>query len=277
MEPHARRVLRWERAGSRRAAVAMPPSGLVKSDRIGSFHQSSGLTDSRAVALGSSDRRGYRSVRGRRPVSKDSRRPWISEPPTVRSEPASVRWPSPAASCVVRPGRAPEERMPRHIPDRQMDGVALPLITPFLDPGWAPGALPSGGREHRENDHRLQHPIPHQREPKELDLARTGPGEPEHPWSEGLIRQSGPGLGADLRGPRDAVGAHWEDAEVAWWIPLLFAETNPMPLKHCLWRMGLIESPECRLPLTRVTRGHAQTLDAMLQRIANLEATGRIL
>ncbi len=68
-----------------------------------------------------------------------------------------------------------------------------------------------------------------------------------------------------------------EDAEVAWWIPLLFAETNPMPLKHCLWRMGLIESPECRLPLTRVTRGHAQTLDAMLQRIANLEATGRIL
>jgi 4-hydroxy-tetrahydrodipicolinate synthase len=54
------------------------------------------------------------------------------------------------------------------------------------------------------------------------------------------------------------------DAELAWWIPLLFAETNPMPLKYCLWRLGLIESPDCRLPLTRVSREHADVLDAML-------------
>lgn len=47
-------------------------------------------------------------------------------------------------------------------------------------------------------------------------------------------------------------------------IPPLFAEPNPMPLKHVLWRAGLIESPECRLPLTRVSAAHADRLDARL-------------
>ena len=47
-------------------------------------------------------------------------------------------------------------------------------------------------------------------------------------------------------------------------IPALFAESNPMPLKHCLWRLGLIRSPECRLPLTRVTPGTAGTLDGLV-------------
>jgi 4-hydroxy-tetrahydrodipicolinate synthase len=43
------------------------------------------------------------------------------------------------------------------------------------------------------------------------------------------------------------------------WTPLqrliakLFEEANPMPLKHCLWRQGLIASPECRLPLTSIS------------------------
>src|SRR6185436_2684526 len=33
-------------------------------------------------------------------------------------------------------------------------------------------------------------------------------------------------------------------------VPLLFKEPNPVPIKHCLWRQGLIASAECRLPLT---------------------------
>jgi 4-hydroxy-tetrahydrodipicolinate synthase len=43
----------------------------------------------------------------------------------------------------------------------------------------------------------------------------------------------------------------------------LFAEPNPMPVKHCLWRQGLIASPECRLPLTRVSRALADELDRL--------------
>ncbi|PYM70086.1 MAG: 4-hydroxy-tetrahydrodipicolinate synthase, partial [Candidatus Rokuibacteriota bacterium] len=31
--------------------------------------------------------------------------------------------------------------------------------------------------------------------------------------------------------------------------------------KHCLWRQGLIQSPECRLPLTRVSEALARELD----------------
>jgi len=46
-------------------------------------------------------------------------------------------------------------------------------------------------------------------------------------------------------------------------VPLLFAEANPMPIKHCLWRQGLIASPECRLPLTRISDGLARQLDAL--------------
>jgi 4-hydroxy-tetrahydrodipicolinate synthase len=47
--------------------------------------------------------------------------------------------------------------------------------------------------------------------------------------------------------------------------PLLFREANPMPIKHCLWRQGLLRSPECRLPLTRVSPGLAAELDATLE------------
>jgi 4-hydroxy-tetrahydrodipicolinate synthase len=34
---------------------------------------------------------------------------------------------------------------------------------------------------------------------------------------------------------------------------LLFAEPGPAPIKHWLWRIGLIDSPELRLPMTPVT------------------------
>jgi 4-hydroxy-tetrahydrodipicolinate synthase len=47
-------------------------------------------------------------------------------------------------------------------------------------------------------------------------------------------------------------------------VPRLFQEANPMPIKHCLARQGLIKSPECRLPLTRVSDTLAGELDREL-------------
>jgi 4-hydroxy-tetrahydrodipicolinate synthase len=48
-------------------------------------------------------------------------------------------------------------------------------------------------------------------------------------------------------------------------IPLLFREANPMPIKYCLWRQGLLQSPECRLPLTKVSPGLAAELDRAMR------------
>jgi 4-hydroxy-tetrahydrodipicolinate synthase len=48
-------------------------------------------------------------------------------------------------------------------------------------------------------------------------------------------------------------------------VPLLFREANPMPIKHCLWRQGLIASPECRLPLTRISEELAAQLEPALR------------
>ena len=47
-------------------------------------------------------------------------------------------------------------------------------------------------------------------------------------------------------------------------VPLLFREPNPMPIKHCLWRQGLIASAACRLPLTRVSDALARDLDRLV-------------
>jgi 4-hydroxy-tetrahydrodipicolinate synthase len=70
------------------------------------------------------------------------------------------------------------------------------------------------------------------------------------------------------------VGRHFarndvDGARAAWQplaplVPLLFAEANPMPIKHLLWRQGLIASPECRLPLTKISDALARRLDAHL-------------
>jgi 4-hydroxy-tetrahydrodipicolinate synthase len=46
-------------------------------------------------------------------------------------------------------------------------------------------------------------------------------------------------------------------------IPLLFKEANPMPIKHLLWRQGLLRSPECRLPLTRISAALQQELEPL--------------
>lgn len=55
----------------------------------------------------------------------------------------------------------------------------------------------------------------------------------------------------------------WAGLEHA--IALLFRESNPMPIKYCLWRQGLIASPECRLPLTRVSATLAAQLDELME------------
>ncbi|MBV8166825.1 MAG: 4-hydroxy-tetrahydrodipicolinate synthase [Alphaproteobacteria bacterium] len=47
-------------------------------------------------------------------------------------------------------------------------------------------------------------------------------------------------------------------------VRLLFAEPNPAPLKHVLWRQGLIASPELRLPMTGISAELAVRLDALL-------------
>jgi 4-hydroxy-tetrahydrodipicolinate synthase len=47
---------------------------------------------------------------------------------------------------------------------------------------------------------------------------------------------------------------------------LLFAEPNPAPIKHWLWRMGLIDSPELRLPMTQVGDALAARIDAEMAR-----------
>ena len=51
-------------------------------------------------------------------------------------------------------------------------------------------------------------------------------------------------------------------------IPKLFQEANPMPVKHCLWRQGLIASPECRLPLGTISAALARELDDWLPKLA---------
>jgi 4-hydroxy-tetrahydrodipicolinate synthase len=67
---------------------------------------------------------------------------------------------------------------------------------------------------------------------------------------------------AFARGDLAAARTAW--APLASLVPLLFAEANPMPIKYCLWRQGLIASPECRLPLTGISDALARKLDTML-------------
>ena len=66
--------------------------------------------------------------------------------------------------------------------------------------------------------------------------------------------------------------ADQRDAALAAWrrlvdIPrLLFAEPSPGPVKHWLWRAGLIDSPEVRLPMTPPSAALAARIDAAVRR-----------
>jgi 4-hydroxy-tetrahydrodipicolinate synthase len=70
----------------------------------------------------------------------------------------------------------------------------------------------------------------------------------------------------DHRGAR----AIWSRLEPL--VARLFEEPNPMPLKHCLWRQGLIRSAECRLPLTRVSDALGRDLDRVSRDLTRIAA-----
>lgn len=78
-----------------------------------------------------------------------------------------------------------------------------------------------------------------------------------HVATEGFVEVERCFRADELSGARKA----W--APLAGFVPMLFAEANPMPIKHLLWRQGLIASPECRLPLTRISDDLARRLDAV--------------
>ena len=53
---------------------------------------------------------------------------------------------------------------------------------------------------------------------------------------------------------------------------LLFAEPSPAPIKHYLWRTGLIDSAELRLPMTPITEALAARIDQDIARRALVPA-----
>ena len=65
-------------------------------------------------------------------------------------------------------------------------------------------------------------------------------------------------------GNQESAAAQWR--EVAELTRLLFVEPSPSPAKHWLWRTGLIDSPEVRLPMVEVGHELAATLDREIER-----------
>ncbi|MBR0650541.1 4-hydroxy-tetrahydrodipicolinate synthase [Roseomonas terrae] len=85
--------------------------------------------------------------------------------------------------------------------------------------------------------------------------------------AEGGITASAHIRTRDFAAVRDLVRAGDAAKALAAWHalselpPLLFAEPSPAPIKHWLWRDGLIDSPEVRLPMTAVTAGLAARIE----------------
>jgi 4-hydroxy-tetrahydrodipicolinate synthase len=52
----------------------------------------------------------------------------------------------------------------------------------------------------------------------------------------------------------------------------MFVETNPVPVKYAAWRLGLIESPEARLPLSPASDATKKAVDAALAGCGLLKA-----
>jgi len=75
-----------------------------------------------------------------------------------------------------------------------------------------------------------------------------------------------------VEGERDAALSHWQS--VANLTRLLFSEPSPAPIKYWLWRAGLIDSAELRLPMTQVSAGLAARLDLEIQRRTLLSTAG---
>jgi len=73
-----------------------------------------------------------------------------------------------------------------------------------------------------------------------------------------------------IDGDRRGALARWR--EIVELARLLFAEPSPAPIKHWLWRSGLIDSPEVRLPMTGVSDALAARLDREVERRQPAEA-----
>ena len=54
------------------------------------------------------------------------------------------------------------------------------------------------------------------------------------------------------------------------WLPIVTPFVDG-EIKHCLWRAGLIPSPECRLPMTRVSPALAHELEKIVCDVADAE------
>ncbi len=54
----------------------------------------------------------------------------------------------------------------------------------------------------------------------------------------------------------------------------IFLDTNPIPLKYMMSRLGLLDSPELRLPLVPLDEPRRQILDDVLCRAGLLQAQG---
>ncbi len=52
----------------------------------------------------------------------------------------------------------------------------------------------------------------------------------------------------------------------------LFVETNPGPVKYAAFRIGVIESPECRLPMAPISEASKKAVDEALARTGLLQA-----
>jgi len=72
------------------------------------------------------------------------------------------------------------------------------------------------------------------------------------------------------QGNHGAAEARWR--EVAELTRLLFTEPSPAPAKYWLWRTGLIDSPEVRLPMVEVSSELAATLDREIERRVQIAA-----
>ena len=72
------------------------------------------------------------------------------------------------------------------------------------------------------------------------------------------------------RGNPDAAQTRWQ--EVAELTRLLFAEPSPAPAKYWLWRCGLIDSPEVRLPMVEVSSELAAAIDREIERRTKVAA-----
>jgi 4-hydroxy-tetrahydrodipicolinate synthase len=52
----------------------------------------------------------------------------------------------------------------------------------------------------------------------------------------------------------------------------LFVETNPGPVKYAAFRIGIIDSPECRLPMAPIADASKKAVDEALARTGLLQA-----